>query len=94
MLSGTLLILLCIWGALIAYVGPYFGYAFTPDRAWSYTAGRLWLEVLPGAITILGGVLLLASRRRHIAGFGAFIAVVSGAWYVVGPATSRLWKEK
>ena len=41
-LSGVLLVLLGAWGALVAFVGPYFHYAFTPDRAWAYTSGRLW----------------------------------------------------
>jgi hypothetical protein len=30
-LSGLLLVLLGIWGALIPFIGPYFHYAFTPD---------------------------------------------------------------
>ena len=42
--SGFLLMLLGLWGALIPFVGPYFDYAYTPDRAWTYNTGRLWLE--------------------------------------------------
>ena len=41
--SGFLLILLGLWGALIPFVGPYFHYAYTPDKAWTYNTGRLWL---------------------------------------------------
>ena len=51
-LSGVLLVLLGLWGAVIPFVGPYFRYAYTPDRAWEYTSGRLWLEVLPGAAVL------------------------------------------
>src|SRR5262249_27517549 len=51
-LSGLLLMLLGIWGALIPFIGPYFNYAYTPDRAWQATSGRMWLEVLPGAVTL------------------------------------------
>jgi hypothetical protein len=32
-LNGALLVLLGIWGGLIAFVGPYFHYAYTPDKA-------------------------------------------------------------
>ena len=39
-LSGFLLLLLGIWGALIPFVGPYFHYAYSPDSAWTWTAGR------------------------------------------------------
>src|SRR5262249_52014882 len=38
--SGLLLVLLGLWGALIPLVGPYFHYAYTPDSAWTLTAGR------------------------------------------------------
>ena len=45
-LSGALLVLLGIWGGLIAFVGPYFHYAYTPATAWTYTNGRLWVAGL------------------------------------------------
>ena len=55
MVSGVVLILLGAWGALVPFVGPYFHYAYTPDKAWAYNSGRLWLSVLPGAAAVLGG---------------------------------------
>ncbi|HEY2575734.1 MAG TPA: hypothetical protein VGI74_05455 [Streptosporangiaceae bacterium] len=70
-LSGLLLVLLGAWGALIAFVGPYFHYAFTPDRAWVYSSGRFWLEVLPGAAALLGGLIVLLAGTRPTAVFGA-----------------------
>ncbi len=79
---GSLLMLLGAWGALVPFVGPYFGYAYTPDRAWAYTSGRLWLSVLPGGAAFLGGLFVLASD--NLAAFGAFLAVLGGAWLVVG----------
>ena len=57
--SGLLLVLLGLWGALIPLVGPYFHYAYTPDSAWTLTAGRVWLEIVPGAATFVGGIILL-----------------------------------
>ena len=62
--SGFLLMLLGLWGALIPFVGPYFHYAYTPDKAWTYNTGRLWLELLPGAAVFLGGFLLMVARGR------------------------------
>src|SRR5712691_1312853 len=90
-LSGLLLILLGAWGGLIPFIGPYFHYAYTPDKAWVYTTGRLWLEIVPGAATALGGLLVLASARRPLAMFGAFVAALGGAWFVVGNLVSALW---
>jgi hypothetical protein len=84
--SGFLLILLGLWGALIPFVGPYFDFAFTPDKEWVWTAARGWLEVLPGAVTVLGGLLLLSSRNRFTAMLGGWLTVLAGAWFVVGRA--------
>lgn len=84
--SGFLLILLGAWGALIPFVGPYFGFAYTPDQEWTWTAARGWLEVLPGAATAVGGVLLLTSGNRATAMFGGWLTVLAGAWFVVGRA--------
>lgn len=85
-MSGFLLILLGIWGALIPFVGPYFNFAFTPDQEWTWTTARGWLEVLPGAVTAVGGLLLLVSRNRATAMLGGWLAVAGGAWFVIGRA--------
>jgi hypothetical protein len=91
--SGFLLILLGLWGALIPFVGPYFDYAYTPDKAWTYNTGRLWLELLPGAAVFLGGVLLMVARGRHTALFGALLAAAAGAWFALGTVLSPLWNH-
>jgi hypothetical protein len=91
--SGFLLILLGLWGALIPLVGPYFNYAYTPDKAWTYNTGRLWLELLPGAAVVLGGVLLMVARGRHTALFGALLAAAAGAWFTLGTVLSPLWNH-
>ena len=84
--SGFLLILLGAWGALIPFIGPRFDFAFTPDQEWVWTTARGWLEVLPGAATALGGLLLLMSRNRATAMLGGWLTVLAGAWFVVGRA--------
>jgi hypothetical protein len=90
-LNGALLVLLGIWGGLIAFVGPYFHYAYTPDKAWTYTTGRLWLEILPAAGAILGGLIVGGSASRPAAIFGAWLAALSGAWFALGGLLSTLW---
>jgi len=91
MLSGLLLVLLGIWGALIPFIGPYFSFAYTPDRAWAWTWGRFWLEVLPGAAAIVGGLMLIGTAHRAVGVFAGWLASLAGAWFVVGPFLSRLW---
>jgi len=83
-ISGFLLILLGAWGAIIPFAGPYFGYAYTPDTAWTYTTGRLWLSILPGAAAFLGGIMVLLAASRPAAMFGGVVALLGGAWFVVG----------
>ena len=90
-LNGGLLVLLGIWGGLIAFVGPYFHYAYTPDKAFTYTTGRLWLEILPAAGAVVGGLILGGTASRPVAIFGAWLAALSGAWFVLGSQLSTLW---
>src|ERR1700758_2198553 len=89
--GGLVVALLGIWGGVIAFVGPYFNYAYTPDKAWTYTSGRLWLEILPGAGALLGGLLMMAARSRHVTLFGALLAIASGAWFALGNVFAPLW---
>lgn len=83
--GGLAVLLLGVWGALIPFLGPYFDFAFTPDEPWVWTAARGWLHVLPGVTAIVGGFLMLASRNRLVASFGAWLAAAAGLWFVIGP---------
>jgi len=89
--TGMLLVLLGAWGALVPFIGPYFRFAYSPDSAWTYTTGRLWLEILPGIAAFIGGIILLVTRLRMVAILGAWIGAVSGAWFAIGSALSPLW---
>lgn len=90
-MSGALLILLGGWGGLVPLVGPYAHFAYTPDHAWALTSGRIWLEIVPGAVALLGGLILLASRLRPAALLGASMAAAAGAWFAIGSALAPLW---
>jgi hypothetical protein len=83
-LCGLLLILLGAWGALVPFIGPYFKFAFTPDHAWAYNSGRLYLSIVPGAAAAVGGLLAAATRSRPVGMFGGLLAAAGGAWFIVG----------
>lgn len=85
------MILLGIWGALIPFVGPYFHYAFGGYQTWHYTSERLWLCIVPGAVAVIGGLLLLRSSHRSSGLFGGWMALAAGAWFAIGPTVSLLW---
>jgi hypothetical protein len=87
-LSGVLLVLMGAWGALIAFIGPYFNYSYRTDDTWVWTSQRGWLEVLPGVVTLLGGLILLLSGSRIGASLGAWLGVAGGVWFVIGRSLS------
>ncbi|MHB1538753.1 MAG: hypothetical protein ACYCUM_13455 [Solirubrobacteraceae bacterium] len=89
--AGLLILLLGIWAAIIPFVGPYFHYGFGPDATWHFTMNRLWLDILPGAVAILGGIGLIGASRRASGAFGGWLAIAAGAWLVIGPSMSMLW---
>jgi hypothetical protein len=89
-LGGVLLVLLGAWGALVPFIGPSFNFAYTPDSSWTWTAARGWLELLPGAVVGVGGLLLLMTRNRAVGHLGAWMGILGGAWFVIGPQLADL----
>jgi hypothetical protein len=82
--TGVALILLGLWGGLAPFVGPYFHFGYTPDKAWAYTTGRLYLSAIPGGAALLGGLLVALTRNRFVGVFGGLLAALGGAWFIVG----------
>lgn len=81
--SGLLLLLLGLWGVLIPFFGADLGFGYGDGGTGTWTA-HVWLQVLPGLAAMAGGLLLLMSKNRATAMFGGWLAVVAGAWFVVG----------
>ncbi|WP_131732472.1 hypothetical protein [Actinomadura formosensis] len=90
-LSGILLIPLGLWGGLLPFAGPYFGFGFAPDDTWVYTTARLQFSIVPAAAVVLGGLILLFSANRVSGMFGGWLATLGGAWFAVGPLLAPLW---
>jgi hypothetical protein len=82
--SGFLVIVLGLWGALVPFLGPLFDFAYNPDLGSAWSGARGWLEVLPGVVAVVGGLLLVRSRNRATAMLGGWLSVVAGAWFVIG----------
>jgi hypothetical protein len=89
--TGLLLVVLGVWGGLVPFVGHYFHFALGPDRAWTWTTARLYLDVLPSAATVLGGLILMGAGPRGSARLGALLALAGGIWFAIGPEISQLW---
>ena len=83
--SGVLLLVLGAWAAIVPFIGDYMDFAYTPTSTWTWTSGRGWYEVAPGAAAFLGGLLLLFSANRAVAILGAWLGIAAGAWLIIGP---------
>lgn len=90
-LSGLLVLLLGVWAGLIPFVGPYFHYAFGGFQHWHFTNQRLWLDIVPGAVAVLAGLMLMRASTRVGGLTAGWVAVAAGAWFAIGPAVSILW---
>jgi MFS family permease len=62
-----------------------FHYSYTPDVAWTWTSGRFWLSVLPGAATLVAGFLVATTANRAVGVFAGYLGSAAGAWFIVGP---------
>jgi hypothetical protein len=82
--TGLLLVILGVWGAFVPFIGPYFDYEYQSDQTWVWTAARFWLEVLPGALTAVGGLLLIFAANRILGSLAGWLAAAAGAWFVIG----------
>lgn len=88
--TGLVLVVLGAWAGILPYVGPLFGFRMDGTPSWTWTTAHWELNLAPGALVLLGGVLLLAGRRGSTA-LGGLFAVLGGAWLVVGPLFASLW---
>jgi hypothetical protein len=92
--TGMLTVLLGAWAGIVAFVGPAFGYRATTSSSWQWTTTNWLLHLVPGAMAVAAGLVLLGlvargtSFGRGLLGLAALAVVVAGAWLVIGPA---LW---
>jgi hypothetical protein len=75
-ITAFVLIPLGAWVALAPFV--------VGTWAWEWHLGRFLLAVLPGAVTVIGGLMLLTGRAR-LASVGGACALGGGLWFVFAP---------
>jgi hypothetical protein len=92
---GVLTILISAWGALIPFVEPTFGFHATGAPSWHWNAAHTLLAVVPGAVGVVMGLVVLWAASQVADGRGritlvwaGLITILSGAWFIVGP---RAW---
>jgi hypothetical protein len=93
MASGLTILVLGAWGGIVAFIGPYFHYAFINHHTWHWTMGRLWLEVIPAAVAVIAGLELIRTANRASGAFAGWLAAAAGTWFIVGQTVSTLWNH-
>jgi hypothetical protein len=91
--SGSVaMVILGAWAGIVVFVGPAFGYSIDGSGSWQWNAAHGWLHFGPGVTAVVAGVIAMGSLPRLVAGRGRAVsklagalAIVSGAWLVVGP---------
>jgi hypothetical protein len=90
---GVLVIAIAAWGAIVAYVGPAFGFDMgTTTSAWVWTRSHTTLDLAPGVVGIVGGLLMVVAHGRAMKSIGALLALIGGVWFMVGPSLEPLWQ--
>jgi hypothetical protein len=86
--TGVVIAVLGLWSVLVPLVGPYFGYALSPAGPWTTPWAALWLQIVPGVVLLLCGVVLTLTRVRVLGLVAGVLAAAAGVWLAVGFA---LW---
>jgi hypothetical protein len=93
-LAGLLALLAAAWGGISVFVGPIFGWHPTTNSSWDWTNANWMLHAIPGAVGVVGGLMLLSANPRRrpairgIVDLAALLLLITGIWFVIGPA---LW---
>jgi hypothetical protein len=88
---GLVALVVSAWGGIVPYVGPTFGFSADGVGSWHWNLAHAVVALIPGAIGCLFAVSLMghtaagATLRRVGLTGGGLLAIVSGAWFVIGP---------
>jgi hypothetical protein len=87
---GLLIALLGGWVIAAALVGPLFNFGFFNDTSWSFTREQWALQLIPGIVAVVGGLMLMTPSSGS-GTLGALLAFLAGGWLVVAPVVYPLW---
>ncbi len=87
--AGLIVLIAGVWGGLIPFVGPTFGYDMGNTAAWVVTESRVTLHLVPGIVAVIGGAMLLGRGTSQT--LGATLGTAAGVWFVIVPSLHPLW---
>ncbi|MGO9332549.1 MAG: hypothetical protein ACLQCU_00580 [Acidimicrobiales bacterium] len=90
---GLLTALLGAWAGLSVFVGPSFGWSPDGSPSWHWNLIHTALHVAPGGVALIAGIAMVATVPKAARGMGrlgaalaGLLAILAGAWLVVGPS--------
>lgn len=87
---GIALLLLGAWVFLVPLIGPYFNFGFFTSGTWVFS-GLHWEMLLAPGIALFAGGLLMLLPASPSASLGGVLAMLAGAWLLVGPSLHPIW---
>lgn len=88
---GLVALVVSAWGGIVPFWGPAFGYSGDGSGSWYWNLPHAVLALVPGALGVLAGLSIMEARgdspargRMSLSAAG-LVAVICGAWFVVGP---------
>jgi hypothetical protein len=89
---GLVIALLGAWVIVAALIGPSFNFGFFNDHDWNWSTKQWELQLIPGAVAVFGGLLLMTPSRAS-GSLGALLAFAAGGWLIVSPILYPLWSS-
>jgi hypothetical protein len=90
--ASCLAVLLSAWAGLVPYVGPTFGFSADGTSSWTWNNAHTYGALVPGAVGVIFGLLVLAGARRPLGiqsagtlASAGFVVFLCGAWLTVFP---------
>jgi hypothetical protein len=81
---GLLIALLGAWAFFVPLLGGYFNFGFASSHTWQFSAHQWELQLAPGLAAFVGGLMMMTPGG--LGRLGGLLALVAGAWLVVGPS--------
>ncbi len=89
---GVLTLLVGAWGGIVPFIGKLIGADADGTVSWYWSLPHALLWLAPGAAACLAAAVMLGAMPRAMVGLGrlgavgaGFLAMLAGAWFVIGP---------
>lgn len=100
-LLGLLTVLVGAWAGIVPFAGPAFGFNALGSPAWSWSFLHAMLWVIPGAVAVFCGFIMMGLIPRSVIGMARLGAAVTGvivaacgAWLVIGPVAWPVLRDR